>query len=212
MRAKKAPRKAHVPGGQRTQSPFRERLDAITLACGRTRRQFALGGSKRLPRVGECIVAEGGPPCQRQPLRGHCLPKRGADPSTWSVGRLGDRRGWPVDGVPRRQSQCFRRKPHDDLPRGPLIPSSWEREDTAGGPHGSRVIFRGQLGVLSVGNRRVVPLSPIRDGSRDQSCKRRYEHNDVTANADENADPMSPVAIAERTAVPDSSSQQCDES
>src|SRR5262245_4364457 len=36
-RAKKAPRKAHVPGGQRTSSPFRERLDAITLACGRTR-------------------------------------------------------------------------------------------------------------------------------------------------------------------------------
>ena len=33
---KKAPRKAHVPGGQRTSSPFRERLDAITLACGRT--------------------------------------------------------------------------------------------------------------------------------------------------------------------------------
>ena len=35
--AKKAPRKAHVPGGQRTLLPFRERLDAITLACGRTR-------------------------------------------------------------------------------------------------------------------------------------------------------------------------------
>lgn len=36
QRAKKAPRKAHVPGGQRTLSPFRERLDAMTLACGRT--------------------------------------------------------------------------------------------------------------------------------------------------------------------------------
>src|SRR5215218_1361811 len=32
---KKAPRKAHVPGGQRTRKPFRERLDAITLAPGR---------------------------------------------------------------------------------------------------------------------------------------------------------------------------------
>jgi hypothetical protein len=42
VRAKKAPRKAHVPGGQRTLRLFRERLDAITLACGRT-----LGRSRR---------------------------------------------------------------------------------------------------------------------------------------------------------------------
>jgi hypothetical protein len=33
---KKAPRKALVPGGQRTWQLFRERLDAMTLACGRT--------------------------------------------------------------------------------------------------------------------------------------------------------------------------------
>jgi len=33
---KNAPRKAYVPGGQRTRKPFRERLDAMTLACGRT--------------------------------------------------------------------------------------------------------------------------------------------------------------------------------
>jgi hypothetical protein len=44
-RAKKAPRKAHVPGGQRTLLPFRERLDAITPACGRMPGRIAYGGS-----------------------------------------------------------------------------------------------------------------------------------------------------------------------
>jgi hypothetical protein len=48
--------------------------------------QVALGGRKRLPRVGECIVADGGLPCQRQPLRGFSAPMRGDNPSTWFVG------------------------------------------------------------------------------------------------------------------------------
>jgi hypothetical protein len=124
-RAKKAPRKAHVPGGQRTQSPFRERLDAITLACGRTQLQAALGGRKRLRHVGECIVAEGWPPCQRQPLRGRRLPSGGVDPSTWSVGLVGDRRGWPAR-LPRRQSLVFCEiVPRRFAPRALSTPSSW---------------------------------------------------------------------------------------
>jgi hypothetical protein len=80
-----------------------------------------------MPRVGECIVADGWPPCQRQPLRGLRLPNRGADPSTWFVGLRSDGSVWPVDKLPRRSHRnCFR-KPHDDLPRGPLIHfhSSW---------------------------------------------------------------------------------------
>jgi hypothetical protein len=119
---KKAPRKAHVPGGQRTQSPFRERLDAITLACGRTHGKVALGGSKRMPRVGECIVADGGPPCQRQPLRGQLFPKRGVDPSTWFVGLRSDRRGWLIDSLPRRQSLLCSIFPTTTCPAGPSFP------------------------------------------------------------------------------------------
>ncbi len=52
--------------------------------------QVALGGRKRLPRVGECIVADGRRPCQRQPLRGQPVPSRGANPSTWFVDLRGD--------------------------------------------------------------------------------------------------------------------------
>jgi hypothetical protein len=81
---KKAPRKAHVPGGQRTLLPFRERLDAITPACGRMQGRIAMGGAQS-PSIGECIVADDGRPCQRQPLRGRRLPIGGGDPTTWFV-------------------------------------------------------------------------------------------------------------------------------
>jgi len=95
--------------------------------------RIALGGRKRLPRVGECIVADGGPPCQRQPLRGLRLPKGGADPSTWFVGLRGTRQGWLVV-VPRRQSHGFDELFHDDLPRGPLSHSLVVgRQNTTGG-------------------------------------------------------------------------------
>jgi hypothetical protein len=125
-RAKKAPRKAHVPGGQRTLKPFRERLDAITLACGRTPLQSALGGRKRLPRVGECIVADGWRPCQHQPLRGLTVPSRGAGPSTWIVGLRSERRCLPASALARRQSQWFEMRPRRLAPRAPRsIPSSW---------------------------------------------------------------------------------------
>ena len=50
----------------------------------------ALGGRKRCLRVGECIVADGRLPCQRQPLRGQPVPSQGVDPSTWFVDLRGD--------------------------------------------------------------------------------------------------------------------------
>lgn len=42
MRIKKAPRKAHVPGGQRTLRLFRERLDPITLSLADMRASVSL--------------------------------------------------------------------------------------------------------------------------------------------------------------------------
>src|SRR5262249_2028379 len=102
----------------RTLSPFRERLDAITLACGRTHHAGALGGRKRCASVGECIVADGRPPCQLQPLRGFCRPLRGVNPSTWSVGLRDEdvnrsTRKWPRSvfrklfcEIPRRLASC----------------------------------------------------------------------------------------------------------
>ena len=140
--AKKAPRKAHVPGGQRTLKPFRERLDAITLACGRTHMQIALGGRKRLPRVGECIVADGWRPCQRQPLRGLTFPSRGADPSTWFVGLRSESSSARscAESPSRFASQC------SDRPRrlAPRAPHSFPRRGAAKyveRPNRSRLIF-----------------------------------------------------------------------
>ena len=138
---KKAPRKAHVPGGQRTRLPFRERLDAITLACGRTHGRSRWGGGLRLPRVGECIVADGRPPCQRQPLRGLSRPSRGADPSTWSVGLRGLYSVESKAAFPGREDpKKVRVKPHGDLPTA-FTASSWGRQNTAGDQRGSRLIF-----------------------------------------------------------------------
>lgn len=125
-RAKKAPRKAHVPGGQRTLLPFRERLDAITLACGRTHMQSALGGRKRLPHVGECIVADGWLPCQHQPLRGLTVPSRGAGPSTWIVGLRSERRCQPARVVGETSIAVVQDAATTTCPAGPsFIPSSW---------------------------------------------------------------------------------------
>jgi hypothetical protein len=83
-----------------------------------------------MPRVGECIVADGGPPCQRQPLRGRPVPSGGADPSTWLVVLGGDRRDWPLHNVPKRHSLLLSmflsrrlapRAPHSLVVRGGRI-------------------------------------------------------------------------------------------
>src|SRR3954466_12984943 len=85
QRAKKAPRKAHVPGGQRTLLPFRERLDAITLACGRTRCSCFRGEEASAARRG--VYRSGWAASVPTPTAaGSSLPSQGADPSTWFVG------------------------------------------------------------------------------------------------------------------------------
>ena len=125
-----AARGARKKSSQKSTRP-RGAKDAVTFpgAIGRNNAcvradawQVALGGSKRLPRVGECIVADGGPPCQRQPLRGRPIPSGGADPSTWFVGLVGDRRGWPECYLPRRQSLFVLDRPTTTCPAGPSVP------------------------------------------------------------------------------------------
>jgi hypothetical protein len=100
--------------------------------------QSALGGRKRLPHVGECIVADGRLPCQYQPLRGLTVPSRGAGPSTWFLG-VEERAAFLAGRVapPKRPVANVSRSGHDDLPRGPLIQSLVVgRQNTTGSKQG----------------------------------------------------------------------------
>jgi hypothetical protein len=56
----------------------------LRLRAGGCQAGSRMGGAQS-PSIGECIVADDGRPCQRQPLRGRRLPIRGGDPSTWFV-------------------------------------------------------------------------------------------------------------------------------
>ena len=106
--------------------PFRERLDAMTLACGRTPQQ-TLRGEERLTRVGECIVADGRLPCQHQPLRGLSFPSRGEGPSTWSL-KSPERATLLAHScaADKRPSLLFKDAATTTCPAGPsFIPSSW---------------------------------------------------------------------------------------
>ena len=99
--AARAPR-ARKKSSQKSTRP-RGAKDAVTfpVAIGRNNAcvradslQVALGGRKRLPRVGECIVADDGPPCQRQPLRGFSRRLSGGQPFhvvRWPPRRLSGR-------------------------------------------------------------------------------------------------------------------------
>src|SRR3954451_3276230 len=80
---KKSSQKSTRPRGAKDAVTFPGAIGRNNACVRADLQQVALGGRKRLPRVGECIVADGRHPCQRQPLRGQLLPSQGVDPSTW---------------------------------------------------------------------------------------------------------------------------------
>jgi hypothetical protein len=80
---KKSSQKSTRPRGAKDAVTFPGAIGRNNACVRADLQQVALGGRKRLSRVGECIVADGRLPCQRQPLRGYCLPSRGVNPSTW---------------------------------------------------------------------------------------------------------------------------------
>src|SRR3954462_6217933 len=88
--AQKSSQKSTRPRGAKDAVTFPGAIGRNNACVRADLQQVALGGRKRLPRVGECIVADGRLPCQRQPLRGQLLPSQGADPSTWFLGLRGD--------------------------------------------------------------------------------------------------------------------------
>lgn len=77
--AKKLPEKER-PRGAKDANLFRERLDAMTLACGRVD-----GGANQLTRVRECIVAAGELPCPTNRCEDFAPPAR-QNPTTCPVG------------------------------------------------------------------------------------------------------------------------------
>ena len=87
---KKSSQKSTRPRGAKDVATFPGAIGRNNACVRADLQQVALGGRKRLPRVGECIVADGRLPCQRQPLRGQPVPSQGVDPSTWFVGLRGD--------------------------------------------------------------------------------------------------------------------------
>jgi hypothetical protein len=123
---KKSSQKSTRPRGAKDVATFPGAIGRNNACVRADLQQLALGGRKRSPRVGECIVADGWLPCQRQPLRGLTVPSRGANPSTWFVGHRSSS-GCPERCSPKRRSQSVFDSYHGDLPRGPLSisPSSW---------------------------------------------------------------------------------------
>src|SRR6476469_4479868 len=87
---KKSSQKSTRPRGAKDAATFPGAIGRNNACVRADLQQVALGGRKRLSRVGECIVADGWLPCQRQPLRGQLLPSQGVDPSTWFVGLRSD--------------------------------------------------------------------------------------------------------------------------
>jgi hypothetical protein len=88
---KKSSQKSTRPRGAKDADTFPGAIGRNNACVRADLRQVALGGRKRLSRVGECIVADGGHPCQRQPLRGHSRPSQGGRPFhvvRWSPVRL----------------------------------------------------------------------------------------------------------------------------
>src|ERR1044072_660070 len=75
--AQKSSQKSTRPRGAKDAVTFPGAIGRNNACVRADAQQVALGGRKRLPRVGECIVADGRPPCQPQPLRGLSRPKRG---------------------------------------------------------------------------------------------------------------------------------------
>jgi hypothetical protein len=137
---KKSSQKSTRPRGAKDVVTFPGAIGRNNACVRADLQQVALGGRKRLPRVGECIVADGWLPCQRQPLRGFAVPSRGANPSTWFVGLRSVGSSWATDVSPRcRSQQCF------DLPRrlAPRAPLSVPRRGA------------GRYGSLKDGSRRV---------------------------------------------------------
>jgi hypothetical protein len=136
-RAKKAPRKAHVPGGQRTQSPFRERLDAITLACGRTRGKSFRGEEALAARRG--VYRSGWMASVPMPTAAGSLPPyREVDPSTWFLWFFGQQIGVTSQLVtaicqPPKSAVKF---PRRLAPRATSNPSSWGGRIREGGHSG----------------------------------------------------------------------------
>jgi hypothetical protein len=80
-RRKKSSQKSTRPRGAKDAVTFPGAIGRNNACVRADSQQVALGGRKRLPRVGECIVADGRRPCQRQPLRGLKPPFQGLDPS-----------------------------------------------------------------------------------------------------------------------------------
>ena len=123
---KKSSQKSTRPRGAKDVATFPGAIGRNNACVRADLQQLALGGRKRLPRVGECIVADGGLPCQRQPLRGLTVPSRGQTHPRGSL--VFGARVQVVLSV--RQStghKVFQILFHGDLPRGPLSinPSSW---------------------------------------------------------------------------------------
>ena len=139
---KKSSQKSTRPRGAKDAVTFPGAIGRNNACVRADLQQVALGGRKRLPRVGECIVADGRLPCQRQPLRGQRLPSQGVDPSTWFVDLRGDGLN-PFKRVNRRVAviQILCSKPHDDLPLGEHSCFVVGGEDTAGRHNGSRRVY-----------------------------------------------------------------------
>src|SRR6476469_7595082 len=74
---KKSSQKSTRPRGAKDAVTFPGAIGRNNACVRADSLQIALGGRKRLLRVGECIVADGRPPCQLQPLRGQVYPSKG---------------------------------------------------------------------------------------------------------------------------------------
>ena len=137
--AQKSSQKSTRPRGAKDVVTFPGAIGRNNACVRADARQVAVGGSRRLLHVGECIVADGGPPCQRQPLRGQRLPIRGGGPSTWFPSLLS---GWlnvSAKAIKQAAGPVLCGKGHDDLPRGPH-PFVVGRQNTGHRHSRSRVI------------------------------------------------------------------------
>lgn len=125
---KKSSQKSTRPRGAKDVETFPGAIGRNNACVRADTQQVALGGRKQLPRVGECIVADGWRPCHAN--RCGVLPSLagGLNPSTWFVGLRSDGFNRPKRVSLSSPSHCVSDLiDHGDLPRGPLFvsPSSW---------------------------------------------------------------------------------------
>ena len=120
---KKSSQKSTRPRGAKDVETFPGAIGRNNACVRADTQQVALGGRKQLPRVGECIVADGWLPCHAN--RCGVLPSLagGLNPSTWFVGLRSDGFDRPKRVSLSSPSHCVfvLDRPRRLAPRAPLL-------------------------------------------------------------------------------------------